>query len=122
MENYAFRTGEQQAEAEICAVMLGRGVLADPALFGEIRGVERLDKKRLRVFHDRLLADYSEVLSGDTNVLFKMKELWFYLAPMFSNYEKYAKKIRKAQKMCDYRAAVSSIFTEQELKAPRGRE
>ena len=31
--------------SRLCAVMLGRGVLADPALFGEIRGREEPDKK-----------------------------------------------------------------------------
>ena len=108
-----------EAETGIRAVMMGRGVLADPALFGEIRGMEQLEKGKLRAFHDRLLADYSEHLSGDTPVLFKMKELWFYMAPMFMNYEKYAKKIRKSQKMCDYKAAVSSLFLEQELKEPQ---
>ncbi len=98
------------------AVMLGRGVLADPALFGEIRGTERLEKKKLQAFHDRLIADYAEFLSGETNVLYKMKELWFYMAPMFENYEKYAKRIRKSRKICEYREAVRSLFAEQELK------
>ena len=60
--------------------MLGRGVLANPALFGEIRGTQALTKQRLWEFHERLLADYSQEMSGERNVLFKMKELWFYLA------------------------------------------
>ena len=33
------------------------------------------------------------------------------------NYEKYAKRIRKSRKICEYREAVRSLFAEQELKA-----
>ncbi len=106
------------------AVMIGRGVLCDPALFGEIRalssppysGKEKgLTKERLWDFHERLLADYSEVLSGDSHVLFKMKELWYYMIHVFPDSAKYAKAIKKAQKMSDYREAVGKLFAEREI-------
>ena len=100
---------------ELPGVMFGRGVLADPALFGEIRGTDKLTKDRLWEFHDRLLADYTQEMSGERNVLFKMKELWFYLARSFTNSEKYEKKIRKAQHLSDYRLVVKQLFSEQEL-------
>lgn len=32
-------------------------------------------RKKLRQFHDRLYRDYQEYLSGERNVLFRMKEL-----------------------------------------------
>ena len=100
---------------QLSAIMLGRGVLANPALFGEIRGTQALTKERLWEFHERLLADYSQEMSGERNVLFKMKELWFYLAWSFENSEKYEKKIRKAQHLSDYRLVVRQLFTELEL-------
>ena len=53
----------------------------------------------------------------ERNVLFKMKELWFYLAWSFENSEKYEKKIRKAQHLRDYRLVVRQLFTELELNA-----
>ncbi len=34
---------------------------------------------------------------------------------MFSNHEKYAKKIRKSQRLLDYEAAVSCLFEEQDI-------
>ena len=102
---------------QLSAVMLGRGVLANPALFGEIRDTQALTKQRLWEFHERLLADYSQEMSGERNVLFKMKELWFYLAWSFENSEKYEKKIRKAQHLSDYRLVVRQLFTELELNA-----
>ena len=107
---------EEKDDRDILGVMLGRGVLANPALFGEIRGTEKLTKDRLWEFHERLLADYTQEMSGERNVLFKMKELWFYLAWSFTNTEKYEKKIRKAQHLSDYRLVVKQLFYEQELR------
>ena len=103
-------------QMDVSGVMLGRGVLANPALFGEIRGTEKLSKERLWEFHERLLADYTQEMSGERNVLFKMKELWFYLTWSFTNTEKYEKKIRKAQHLSDYRLVVKQLFFEQELR------
>lgn len=103
-------------QMDVSGVMLGRGVLANPALFGEIRGTEKLSKERLWEFHERLLADYTQEMSGERNVLFKMKELWFYLAWSFTNTEKYEKKIRKAQHLSDYRLVVKQLLFEQELR------
>ena len=106
---------EKKDHKDIFGVMLGRGVLANPALFGEIRGTEELTKDRLWEFHERLLTDYTQEMSGERNVLFKMKELWFYLVWSFTNTEKYEKKIRKAQHLSDYRLVVKQLFSEQEL-------
>ena len=103
-------------QMDVSGVMLGRGVLANPALFGEIRGTEKLSKERLWEFHERLLADYTQEMSGERNVLFKMKELWFYLEWSFTNTEKYEKKIRKAQHLSDYRLVVKQLFFEQEVR------
>ncbi len=103
-------------QMDVSGVMLGRGVLANPALFGEIRGTEKLSKERLWEFQERLLADYTQEMSGERNVLFKMKELWFYLEWSFTNTEKYEKKIRKAQHLSDYRLVVKQLFFEQELR------
>ena len=44
-----------------------------------------------------------------------MKELWGFLAPAFTNYEKYAKKIKKAEKLWVYEEIVEKLFAEQEL-------
>ena len=44
-----------------------------------------------------------------------MKELWGYMIYMFSDNKKYAKKIKKAQKLSDYNIAVLSLLAEQEI-------
>jgi tRNA-dihydrouridine synthase len=96
-------------------IMLGRGLLMNPGLAGEIRCQEPMDKKTLREFHDRLYAGYCEALSGEKTILFKMKELWSYLAPAFSDYQKYAKRIKKAERLIRYEEAVDELFAEQDV-------
>jgi tRNA-dihydrouridine synthase len=99
----------------IDTVMLGRGLITNPGLINELMDHVKTDKEKLRGFHDIILAEYQSVLSGDRNVLFKMKELWFYMVEMFTNSEKHAKKIRKAEKLKDYVDAVNRLFLEEEL-------
>ena len=72
--------------------------------------------KELRKFHDLLVERYYERMPDDRNVLFKMKELWFYLIQSFEGAEKYGKKIRKAQKLWDYKEAVDRLFEECPLR------
>ena len=45
-----------------------------------------------------------------------MKELWFYLADIFADSKKYAKKIKKAEKCAVYEKIVEEMFRECELK------
>ena len=96
-------------------IMLGRGLLMNPGLARSIRQGIPTDKQTLREFHNRLYEGYQRVLSGDKTILFKMKELWGFLAPAFSNYEKYAKKIKKAEKLKVYDSVVDALFEEQDL-------
>lgn len=95
--------------------MLGRGLLANPGLVSDITHNIKIDKKLLKDFHDKVYEDYQRVLKGDTNVLYKMKELWFYLSQVFVDPAKYAKRIRKSEKLYDYDEAVSSLFRELDL-------
>lgn len=76
------------------------------------RGALEADVLRRKVidFHNELYDAYRGYMSGERNVLFKMKELWFYLIDFFPGNEKNAKKIKKAQRLCDYEMAVRQIF------------
>lgn len=86
-------------------VMVGRGILQNP---GMLAGNHSLST--LRAFHDELLEGYIEIMSGDTNTLYKMKDLWTFMIHSFENSEKYLKKIRKATNMSEYKIAVDAIF------------
>lgn len=96
-------------------IMIGRGLLGNPGLIRDITNNIKLEKKLLKDFHDKIYEGYKGILFGDRNVLFKMKELWFYMIPMFSDNAKYAKKIKKSERLSDYDEAVSSLFREQHL-------
>lgn len=100
---------------EVGRIMLGRGLLKNPGLARQICTGRPLDKQTLRTFHDRLYERYGAVLSGEKTILFKMKELWSFLAPIFTNHEKYAKRINKAQRCAAYEEAVDGLFAEQEI-------
>lgn len=96
-------------------IMLGRGLLTNPGLAGQIRNSLRVDKELLREFHDQIYAGYKGVLSGDKNVLFKMKALWQYLILLFSDAAKYAKLIKKSERLYDYDEAVSRLFKDRDI-------
>jgi hypothetical protein len=84
-------------------------------MIGTITKDMKLEKSRLKDFHDKIYEDYKRILYGDRNVLFKVKEIWFYMILLFSDHTKYAKKIKKSERLSDYEEAVSSLFKEQEL-------
>lgn len=100
---------------EVNMVMLGRGLVGNPGLINQIRHGTPLDKQMLKEFHDSVYRGYQETLSGERNVLFRMKELWFYMLSMFTDNNKYGKKIRKAESLANYETTVSNLFREQEI-------
>lgn len=101
-------------------VMLGRGSIANPGLAGLLKDGRKLEKSVLKAFHDEICQGYQQNFSGDRNVLFKMKELWFYMGQVFSDSEKYLKKIKKSQRLSEYNIAVESLFREQDILAEQG--
>lgn len=97
---------------DVDRVMIGRGLLVNPGLVCQLQSRTPLAKDTLKAFHDEILTGYRNLLSGEKNVLFKMKELWFYLIHIFSDSERYAKKIKKAQKLSAYEAVVGDLFAQ----------
>lgn len=95
--------------------MLGRGVIGNPGLVGQIKTGSMSDQATFRKFHDTLYAEYQTIMSGERNVLFKMKELWFYMMPLFSEDKKYSKKIKKCEKLRDYEAIIDALFAEERI-------
>ena len=117
-------------------VMIGRGFLRNPFLLQQLQEFEnqvgtdvvnldveqdiqqrfvdsvqqQIDMERLRNFHTMLLQGYKECMSGDTPVLFKMKELWFYMQKLFPDNEKLYKKIRKTKSLSEYESIAKAAF------------
>jgi len=98
------------AYPDLTALMLGRGVLANPALVTAIKGGPPADASILRTFHDELYDGYRALFGHDSSVIHRMKEYWFHLLPLFAADEKQAKQLRKTKYKADYTAAVDSVF------------
>ncbi|MGL4293585.1 MAG: tRNA-dihydrouridine synthase family protein [Bacteroidales bacterium] len=95
-------------------VMIGRGLLANPALASEFKNGESMDtkekKRKMQQLHDQIFAQYSEYLQGDKQLLEKMKAFWEYLSDDLE--KRTRKKIEKASKLSQYEAAVSMAFSQ----------
>ena len=100
---------------DVECIMTGRGTLADPALGRKLSGGKGADREELKKFHDMIYAGYCEEMSGDRTILYKMKELWYYLAPIFTDSKKYAKKIKKCERCRNYEEIVDELFRNGEI-------
>lgn len=100
----------QERFPELDSVMLGRGLIRNPALVREMKGGESFSKKELADYLAELFEAYREVIREENNVVHKMKELWFYLGDNFPDGKKQLKKIRKAGTAAEYLAAVSELL------------
>lgn len=92
-------------------VMIGRGLLAGPGLIGEIKGNHKPTKQQIRAFHDEIVQGYTDIFSGDKDVVGHMKELWFYLIRLFPDKSDCLKKIQKCHDMVEYRLLVQQILS-----------
>ena len=94
-------------------VMLGRGLLANPALVRQIKGGAAVTVWELRQFHDKLYRAYLEQMGG--NAVFRMKEWWFYAKCAFADPLAVHRTVRKVKKVEEYEAAAAKIFSTQTL-------
>ena len=54
---------------EVDKVMLGRGVLANPGLIGDIKGNDFITKDTLKAFHDEIFNNYIELFNDNKNAI-----------------------------------------------------
>jgi tRNA-dihydrouridine synthase len=97
----AFETAFPQVEA----VMIGRGLVGNPAMFRPDTSAETI-----RAFHDCLLETYIETFGSARNAIFRMKENWHCMIYLFEDSEKLWKKLRKTTDIAEYRAITAEIF------------
>ncbi len=91
-------------------IMLGRGAIANPALPSLLKTGEMADADKLKAFFDDIFEEYGEVLSGNTNLLHKMKEVALYMSWRFEDCTKTIKKIKKAKNVVEFKAAVYEML------------
>lgn len=101
------------------AVMIGRGLAANPAIFDEIRSGKPVEKQALAEFHAELFAVCKERIGCEKPLLLHMKELWTYLGCSFDGAEKAIKQLKKSQHEADYLSAAAAVFAHP-LRDPAG--
>ncbi len=106
-----------QAEAigrqypQVGAVMIGRGLIADP---GMLSG--GTDVKALEGFMNELMEVYTVEFGGARNAIFRLKENWGFLHDRFEGSEKLWKRLRKCTDAAEFKAITDEIFHTLPLK------
>lgn len=91
---------------KIDAIMLGRGLIADPGLLTP----DGTTIEALEHFHDALLEEYTHAFGSSRNAMFRMKENWRHWLCKFEDSEKLGKRLRKATELAEYKAIAGEIF------------
>ena len=91
-------------------IMIGRGLVADPALAREIRGGKAASGEEMRTYLDAMWDAYREAGFAEKDILFKMKELWFYLGSRYPDGEDALARIRKSKDPDEYRVVLRDFF------------
>ena len=112
---------------ELEAAMIGRGAVADPALFRRLRGGPPASKEELQRFTAALYRAYQEFYrqaapdSQAAPASQRMKEVWFYLIHLFDGGERLGGRMRRSRGPAAYEELEARIFQELELlDAPLG--
>ena len=87
------------------AVMIGRGLIADPGML-----VGGTDIGTLESFLNALMDDYAVEFASCRNALFRMKENWVYLHDRFTGSDKLWKKMRKTTDAAEFRRLSAELL------------
>ncbi len=90
---------------QLPAVMLGRGLIADP---GMLSG--GTDNALLERFMNELLEIYEADFGGSRNAMFRLKEHWSYLHTRFAGSDRLWKRLRKTTDVSEFRSITREIF------------
>ena len=95
----------------LSGIMVGRGLVADPALFRKARGDAPASREELRGYLDDLYHGYTELFGSAGCAISRMKGHWFYLIHCFAGAEKLEKQLKKLREPWEYEVVVNQIFT-----------
>lgn len=103
------------APGGLIEIMVGRALMADPALFRKAKGGEPATLTELMAFHEELFETYTERFQSRKNALMRMKEYWFYQLNLFGGDEdeatlaKAASRLFRSKEVADFEAAVRAV-------------
>ena len=97
---------------ELKGIMIGRGLLANPALALEIKNKEAMAHnvfiEKTGELHNKIATYYKDTLQGEAQLMSKLKTIWDYLLPDAD--KKLRKKIMKATRFDAYSIAVNELL------------
>ena len=114
----------QASFGDIHLWMIGRGLLVDPFLPGDIKNLtdEIVDRKsKIRKFVDDLYYAYRKDLNDRLHAIHILKELWEYQAFGFNNPRKVFDCVKKTKSFDAYEDAVNEIFEKYDWVGSEGR-
>lgn len=100
----------------IQTVMLGRGMVANPALARQIRGGNAASREELCSFHEAIYEGFAEMMKSRRNAMIRMKEIWYFHINLFGDADKHIKQLRKAASPAEYEAAAAAIYRDLPLR------
>ena len=103
---------------DLPAVMIGRGLVADPMLAEKIRSGMQSDsmlteQERLIRFHDDICSAWYECYGQEHATICRMLEIWDYLGASFPGCERKIRKIRKARNLQTYRQLAGEVLRQE---------
>lgn len=101
---------------EVKTVMIGRGLMANPAMVAKIYGVQE-EKTTLQKFHRELCAGYTDVFGSTATAMPRMKAIWAHMLPRFEGGDNYRKAMIKTRHWSDFLSVTEEIFQKCDLRA-----
>lgn len=103
------------------AVMIGRGLIRNPALVGIVKGrYNNIDIGILREFHNAVYSEYKRTIDNERVIIYKMKEIWCYMLDLFEDDGTFRRMLNKSNVISEYNVFAGRIFAECSLKDMNG--
>ena len=105
----------RELEAEhphLHAVMLGRGLIADPALLRKARGGAPASREELAGFMEQLYHGYTQQFGSAQCAISRMKAVWYYVIRLFEGSEELEKQLKKLRQPWEYEVTADCIFAQ----------
>lgn len=93
----------------LAEIMIGRALMADPALIRKAKGGEAASLEEIFGFSDALFESYASAFGSRKNALMRMKEYWFFQLCLFDGTEPFEKAMFKARSEGDFLDALWAV-------------
>lgn len=90
----------------ISALMVGRGLIADPGMLSG--GTKR---ETLRNFHEELFDEYCRIFANKHNAMCRMKEIWSLLIHLFGESQRHEKTLKRTGDYATFRTVAGEILS-----------